>query len=322
MRDSLGRSIAYLRLSLTSACPMRCLYCRPGHQAPDRSIALIRPDEIETLVRHLVRHHGLTKVRLTGGEPTARADLVEIIERLSSVDGLADLAMTTNGLTLASHARLYHNAGLGRVNISLDSLDSAAFARITGIDGLDRVLRGIDSAIQAGLKPIRLNTVVVAGANEHELPALLRFAGARGLEIRFIELMPMGPLADQWPRRYVPESQMRRLLQEGTLTWDPLEQGHDSARRFRVALDDGSVATVGFITPMSCNFCASCNRLRLTADGRIHPCLMDQARGSFLPAIRPRFDAGQFDRILGESLAAKAHEHPPIGLTLMSSIGG
>ena len=322
MKDRHDRQIGYLRLSLTAACQMRCTYCRPGWLRGGRDANRLTASEIDSVVRHLVSHHGLSKVRLTGGDPTARADLIEIITRLAGIDGIDDLAMTTNGLSLARFAADYAAAGLGRVNISLDSLDPATFERMTGIDGLALVRRGIDAAIDAGLKPIRLNTVVLAGENDTELPDLVRFAAERGLEIRFIELMPMGPLANQWVERYVPESTMRRRLEPIVTHWHPIAQSHDSARRFLLTLDDHTQVTVGFITPMSCNFCAACNRLRLTADGNIYPCLMDQPRGSFLPAVRPAFDADAFDHLLAKALDAKAPEHPPRGVAVMTTIGG
>ena len=322
MKDRHDRPIGYLRFSLTAACQMRCTYCRPDWLRGCDRAGELNATEIEAVVQHLVARHGVHKVRLTGGDPTARPDLMEIIERIASIDGVRDLAMTTNGLTLARHAEDYRRAGVQRVNVSLDSLDAGTFKRMTGVDGLNRVLAGIDAALEAGLQPIRLNTVVLAGENDHDLPELVRFAAARGLEIRFIDLMPMGPLADQWAERYVPESRMRQRIDPIVAHWQPIEQGHDSARRFHLRLDDGSRATVGFITPMSCNFCAACNRLRLTSDGKIYPCLMDEPRGSFLPAVRPSFDGDFFDRLLADALSAKAPEHPARGVAVMTTIGG
>lgn len=322
MLDRHQRKISYLRLSLTPACQMRCSYCRPEWLQQHRSTDLLSAREIEILVQHLVKTHGLVKVRLTGGDPTARPDLLEIIQRLAAIKEIDDLAMTTHGLTLARDAAAYRHAGLKRVNVSLDSLQHDTFIRMTGVDGLDRVLAGIDAALATGLKPLRINTVVLAGENDQELPALLRFAAARHMEIRFIELMPMGPLADQWTARYVPMGRMRASLDDIVGNWQALEQGHDSAIRFRVQLSGGQTTTVGFITPMSCNFCASCNRLRLTAEGRIYPCLMDVPRGSFLPAMRPFFQARRFDQLLQEALQGKAAEHPAQGVAIMTTLGG
>ena len=255
--------------------------------------------DLEFLVRHLHERFDLRKVRLTGGEPTVRPDLVEIVDRLAGL-GIPEITMTTNALTLARDARGLRDAGLTRVNVSLDSLDAERFARLTGVKGLGRVLAGIDAAVAAGLGPVKLNTVVVAGENEQDLGALVRFSGERGLEIRLIELMPMGPLEAQWSRRYVPESRMRESLASTVKEWVALPesaQGSDAARLYRARLYGGGSATVGFITPMSCNFCATCDRLRLTADGGVYPCLMDEPRGNLADAVRGR-DAGEIDAVI------------------------
>jgi len=322
LHDTLGRGIGYLRLSLTENCAMRCVYCRPRlhHHAPDSRWLSVA--EIEGLVRHLAERHGLRKVRLTGGDPTSRPELTPIIRRLKCIPGIDDLAMTTNGLTLAHRAAEYAAAGLRRVNVSLDTLEPERFAAITGVDALPRVLAGLDAAERAGLAPIRLNTVVVRGQNEDDLPALVRFAARRGWDIRFIELMPMGPLAEQWPERYVPESQMRARLSSIVWDWQPLAQGHDAARSYRVRLEEGTEAIVGFITAMSCNFCQGCNRIRVAADGTLYPCLMDQPGPSLMLALRPRFDARRLDRLLQSGLDRKMPEHPARGHTVMIRLGG
>ncbi len=320
--DSLGRQVRYLRLSITPACSMRCTYCRPRVRCDPPSSQSLSADDIERLVRRLVERWGLRKVRLTGGEPTARGDLIDIITRLARIDGLADLAMTTNGLTLARHAADYRRAGLRRINISLDSLRPRTFERMTGLPALHRALEGIDAALDAGLHPVRLNTVVLAGENDDELPELVRFAAERDIEIRFIELMPMGPLAPQWHDRYVSAAGMMARLSDCVAAWSPLEQGHESARRHRVRLTGGRQATIGFITPMSCHFCDACNRLRITADGHVYPCLMDRPRGNVFRALMPVFDPERLDGILRDSLRNKAASHPLCGFTPMTLLGG
>ncbi len=322
LSDSLGRGIGYLRLSLTPACPMRCAYCRPAvidHLPTDQTMS---PATIERLVRHLVNRWGLRKVRLTGGEPTVRTDLLEIVQRLAGVEGIDDLAMTTNGLTLPRQAQELARAGLKRVNISLDSLRPETFARMTGVKGPARVIEGIAAAMESGMAPIRLNSVILAGDNDAEIPDLVRFAAARSLEIRFIELMPMGPLAGQWGRRYVSAQEMRLRLEPIARKWVELEQGHDSARRHRLTLDTGHEVTVGFITPMSCNFCAACNRIRITAAGDVYPCLMDKPRGNIADVLRGAFDPDALDAVLREALSHKAAEHPVTGFTQMTILGG
>lgn len=321
--DSFGRTIDYLRLSLTRACEMRCCYCRPKALSHDRSTAaVLTVDEIVFLVRHLVVHHGLKKVRLTGGEPTARPELAEIVCRLSAIEQIGELVMTTNGLALTRQAAVLAHAGLHRVNVSLDSLDPQTFARITGVDGLDRVLSGIDAALAAGLKPVKLNAVVVHGENDHELPELVRFAAARQLEIRLIELMPMGPLAAQWPERFVPAETMRERLTSTVTAWEPLPAGADSARRFSARLCDGRRVVVGFITAMSSPFCGQCNRVRVASDGTFYPCLMGPAAVSLLPSLRPICNDYALDRLLQSHLDAKAAQHPASGAAVMTHLGG
>ncbi|MGQ9915502.1 MAG: GTP 3',8-cyclase MoaA [Thermogutta sp.] len=316
------RTFRYLRLSLTSECSMRCRYCRPPGFRPGREDSLLDAAELETVVRHLANRHGLTKVRLTGGDPTARRDLTEIIRRLAGIEAIRDLAMTTNGLTLAQRASEYRRAGLHRVNVSLDSLNPEVFAEITGLHALDRVKAGIAAAREAGLLPLRLNTVVLAGRNDGELPELVSFAASVEAEIRFIELMPMGPTAASWAAHYVPAQAMKDRIAPIVARWEPLDRDRESARNYRLSLKDGRSVTVGFITPMSVPFCDSCDRLRLTADGRLFPCLMDGPRGSFLAAVRPRFDPDEFDRLLHEAWIAKPLIHPTVGSGVMTAVGG
>ncbi len=322
MADPFGRGVGYLRLSLTAACSMRCTYCRPAVMEETPADRVMSPAMIERLVRHLASRWGLKKVRLTGGEPTARADLPEIVRRVASVEGVSDIAMTTNGLTLVRQAKLLHQCGLQRVNISLDSLDPERFHRMTGVNGLTRVLDGIAAAKAVGLLPIRINTVVLAGENDAELGELVEFAAEQDIELRFIELMPMGPLAPQWADRFVSAARMRKLLASTVRAWQPLAQGHDSAQRWRVQLSANRAATIGFITPMSCNFCAACNRLRITAAGEVYPCLMDQPRGNIYAALLDSDNADQLDEQLIDALRHKSAEHPINGFTQMTILGG
>lgn len=322
LHDPSGRTIEYLRLSLTESCQMRCTYCRPAWLTGAATRDLLNADDLHWLVTQLTQRHGLKKVRLTGGDPTARTDLVDIIERIASIGGTDDLAMTTNGLTLTKHARDYATAGLQRVNVSLDSLDADRFERMTGVGALERVIRGIDTAQAAGLGPVKLNTVVLRGNNDGELCDLAMFAAGRGLEIRFIELMPMGPLADQWAERYVTAGEMRRSLEQQFDGWEPIAQRSASAVRYRVTSPGGQEVTIGFITPMSCDFCAACNRLRITSRGELYPCLMDKPAGSLLPAIRGGYDPVLLDRLLAQGLQQKQPRHPLEGHVVMTHIGG
>jgi cyclic pyranopterin phosphate synthase len=301
---------------------MRCTYCRPvGYQSAAKDDRL-RPNEIASLVEHLACRHGVRKVRLTGGEPTTRPDLIEIVERLASIDALHDLAMTTNGLTLHRDAAALAGAGLTRVNVSLDALDPPCFTRMTGVDGVDQVIAGIAQAQRVGLTPVRLNTVVVRGGNESQLPRLVCFAADHGCEIRFIELMPMGPLAEHWAERYICERDIWRHLDSVVASKQAAAQTSQAARRYAVRLTDGRTVTVGMITAMSTCFCDQCDRMRIGADGTVYPCLMDKPAGNLMPALRPRFDPQQLDQLLMAAFARKPAEHPATGATVMTQMGG
>lgn len=301
---------------------MRCIYCRPEGFATHRDGTELTASEIHALVSHLAKNHGLRKLRLTGGEPTTRPDLIEIIQTVAGIEGIKELAMSTNGLTLVRQAQELKAAGLQRINVSLDSLDARRFEAMTGVDGLPRILDGIEIARAAGLWPIRLNCVVVRGQNHLEIPELVKFAAEKDLEIRFIELMPMGPLHEKWHERYVPESEMREILSGTVDFWQQVPTGSDSARRYRAALSNGKQASVGFITAMSHPFCAECDRIRIGSRGEFYPCLMDEPAGNILAALRPAFDADLLDEMLYAGLNHKAPEHPARGRVVMIELGG
>ena len=322
LTDSTGRTIRYLRLSLTDACHMRCIYCRPDSYTNECSSSGLSVSELKDMVGHLVKNHGLRKVRLTGGEPTARRDIVEIVAALASLPGLEDMAMTTNGLTLPRLAGELAGAGLRRVNISLDSTDPALFSAMTGVDRLDLVMEGIEAARRHGMTPVKMNTVVLRGHNEDELPDLVEFAAERQLIIRFIELMPMGPLAEQWSERYVSTDEMLNRIDTIVAERIPVPGCHGAARYHDMTLKNGKKVQVGFISAMSCPFCSMCDRLRITSDGTIYPCLMGEPDGNILAALRPKFDPELLDRILNESLTNKVVEHPATGIGVMTHLGG
>ncbi|HEY3324936.1 MAG TPA: GTP 3',8-cyclase MoaA [Planctomycetota bacterium] len=331
IQDCHGRRFEYLRLSITEACSLRCVYCRP-----DGARSCARPtltaQEIENLAGYLARKHGLRKVRLTGGEPTLRRDLPEIIARLHALPELREVCLTTNGLTLAQRAQEYTAAGLKRINVSLDSMRADCFARITGSKALSagteagatlqHVLTGLDEARRCGLSPIKINTVVLRGENDRELPNLLRWAAAQHFELRLIELMPMGPLAGRWAERFVSAEEMCETLAPFVESWELLPHGAESAARYRVRLVNGETAIVGLITAMSCAFCSRCNRLRIAADGSLFPCLMGSPSANVLSALRPVFDEQKLDALLAESFAQKPQEHAHAGTGVMTEIGG
>jgi len=275
--DRFDRRLTYLRISVTDRCNMRCDYCRPEadiYKAETHS-QIMRYEEIERVVR-VAAGLGITKVRITGGEPLVRRDLPELIAMIARVPGILDIAMTTNATLLAKYAEPLAAAGLNRINISIDSLNALRFRKLTGGE-LAPVLAGIEAAKAAGIGPIKLNTVLLRGINagdEHcEVAELIDFATARQATIRFIELMPMKQGMD-WKSHYISidEVLQRKDVRERIDVHAPLHTGNTAARYLPLKNGQGDV---GFIMPMSERFCEGCNRLRLTADGGLRSCLPD-----------------------------------------------
>jgi cyclic pyranopterin phosphate synthase len=286
-RDGFGREIDYLRISLTDHCNLRCVYCMPLEsptQAPPAGF--LTAAEIETVARAAVAV-GFRKFRLTGGEPTLRADLLEIVERLDGVPGVRDLAMTTNGVRLPALARPLAAAGLRRVNVHLDSLDPERLARTMRWGTVAEIWAGIEAAEAAGLRPIKLNAVIARGFNEDDVVALAALTLEREWHVRFIETMPLGvgAVAELARTRVVPSAESRARIERVLGTLDPLP-GHDpadEARNFRVP---GARGVVGFISPVSEPYCGTCNRMRLTAEGRFHLCLLNDDELDVRAALR------------------------------------
>jgi cyclic pyranopterin phosphate synthase len=261
-----------LRISVTDRCGLRCLYCRPMPALEDEHAHdLLTLADVLRFVAVARAALGVAKVHLTGGEPLLRADIVAIVAALGRL-GLPDLALTTNGQSLAELAAPLHSTGLVRINVSLDSLDAGTFVRLSQGGELGKTLRGIDAALAAGLAPVRINTVVLRGINDHEAEDLVGFALARGCEPRFIELMPSGLAEADYQRWCLPSDELRARL---TRRYQVIPMAYvpgSSSRRFRITGTAGT-GLVGFISPSSHPFCAGCRRLRLTADGRLLGCL-------------------------------------------------
>src|SRR6266508_2754391 len=270
LRDSFGRVHNNLRISVTDRCNLRCTYCMPEDVVfMDRS-ALLTFEEITHFVR-VAAPLGIDKVRLTGGEPLMRKELPNLVAMLAAVPGLRDLGLTTNGLLLAEQAQALYDAGLRRINISLDTLSPERFKQLTRREGLERVLEGIFAAKRAGFDPVKVNAVSIRGVTEPEVVPLARFAREHGLELRFIEYMPIG--ADHWERDkvYFAREIMEQLEQEvAPLVPAPDYDARAPAMEFQYT--DG-VGRVGIIASVSRPFCMSCNRIRLTADGKLRNCL-------------------------------------------------
>jgi cyclic pyranopterin phosphate synthase len=309
-KDRFGREIDYLRISLTDHCNLRCVYCMPLSGlsfAPPAE--LLSASEIELVARGAVAA-GFRRVRLTGGEPTLRADVVEIVARLSAVPGLGDVAMTTNGILLPKLAVDLKRAGLGRVNIHLDTLHPERVRQIMRWGDLARIWQGIEAAEQAGLTPIKLNTVVARGYNDADVVELAALTATRDWHVRFIELMPLGTdeAAVTARERYVSNVDTRRRIEAalGALTPLPSQHPADESRNFRLPEARG---TVGFISPVSEPYCGSCNRMRLTADGKFHLCLLNDDELDVKRAIRGGGGIDAVRDILLRAVTAKPMGH-------------
>jgi cyclic pyranopterin phosphate synthase len=268
--DTFGRVHNNLRVSVTDRCNLRCTYCMPEEVAFMDRGELLTFEEIARFVRSAVPL-GIDKIRLTGGEPLMRRDLPRLVRMLTAIDGIRDVGMTTNGILLAEQAQEFFDAGLRRINISLDTLDPARFRQITRRDGLERVLEGIDAARRAGFSPIKINAISIRGFTEQEVVPLARFARERGLEMRFIEYMPIG--ADQWERGKVYFAhEIMEQLEQTIAPLVPAENYDPRAPAMEFRYTDGG-GRVGIIASVSRPFCLSCNRIRLTADGKLRNCL-------------------------------------------------
>jgi len=306
--DSFGRQHTYLRLAVTDRCDLRCHYCMPPQPAWRAPEELLTDDEIVGAVS-LFAGLGITKVRLTGGEPTVRPGLIALVARLASVPGIHTLGMTTNGLRLPEMAALLRDAGLSTtaLNVSLDSLRPDRYRRITGSDTFPEALAGLAAAQQAGFAPLKLNVVVMRGVNDDELGDFVAFAVERDLNVRFIEYMPFP--GNQWEAaRFVSAAEMRATISAHyRLEAAPPANGA-VAKGYRVV---GAAGLVSFITPLSDDFCAACRRLRLTADGAVKTCLFHPAEFSLRELLRRGEPEDKIIAALRLALATKPERHPP-----------
>ena len=287
LKDSYGRPIRDLRVSLTDRCNFRCFYCLPHGESPIApKEQMLSYEEIEYVCEIFVEL-GIEKIRLTGGEPMMRRDIETIIGKLSKLKfaGLHDLALTTNGYFLPDRAQSLKDAGLDRVTISLDSLKRHVFKKMTGVDVLDRVLAGISAAKQAGLEPIKINAVIVRDHNEDEVADFAAFAREHDVKMRFIEFMPLDS-GHEWSRDMVVSGReiRERIDQRFPLTPIQVARGSDTSSRYRFA--DGAPGEIGIIAPVTEPFCGACSRIRLTADGQIRTCLFSTIEHSLRDVIR------------------------------------
>jgi cyclic pyranopterin phosphate synthase len=326
MKDRYGREINYLRISLTDRCNLRCVYCMPMHGltfVPNQE--LLTAAELEKVVRAAVET-GFHKVRLTGGEPTLRQDIVDIVRRLANIDGVDQLVMTTNGYRLSYIAHDLAKAGLKRVNIHVDSLNKESISKIMRLGSFDKAWAGIEAAEKAGLTPIKLNAVITRGFNDDAAVELARLTLEKPWQIRFIELMPFAGPTEIQLEHYVSSDEIKQRIEQTLGPLFEVDEGklEGEARVYRLASSEG---TVGFISPISNPYCDDCNRLRLTADGRMRMCLLSDQEINFRNTLRGGGSHEELVALFKQAILVKpvGHElkfgvHPEN--RTMSQIGG
>lgn len=281
MQDRCGREIEYLRLSVTQACDLNCIYCQPASPDSGESLCIgLSPQEFEIIVRAMAGL-GIKKVRLTGGEPLTRSDIGGIVAKIACIPGIDDLSMTTNGTHLKDLAEDLKTAGLNRINISLDSLRPERFRRMTGGGSLDQVVAGIMKAIAVGLHPVKLNTVLIRGMNDDEVEDFVSFAHKHPVQVRFIELMPIGKFGEDNRDKTI----FNREIIARHPELNPVAGIRENGPAYLFS-GDGFQGLVGFISPMSHQFCDRCNRIRVTCDGKLKPCLGDNGEVDIMNILR------------------------------------
>ncbi len=306
--DTSNRRIDYLRVSITDRCNLSCVYCKP--QACFQPLAhrdVLRYEEIERIVSVAVPL-GIARIRITGGEPLVRRGVLDFLTRLKRMEGIEDISLTTNGILLEEMAEGLRRAGVARLNISLDSLKADRFRKITGSDGWARVWRGIRKAEEIGFTPIKVNMVPVKGVNDDEIAEFARLTLDRNIHVRFIEFMPIGA-DDRWHREAcVTADEVRALVEREVGPLEPFSASLSAgpSDNYRIA---GGRGVIGFISPITKHFCASCRRLRLTADGKIRPCLLSDTEIDVRSPLRGGCEDAELERLLRLSLEIKPERH-------------
>ena len=330
MLDKFNREINYLRVSITDRCNLHCTYCRPkegislqGHDD------ILRYEEIIRIVTVAVKM-GLVKVRVTGGEPLVRRGFVAFIAALKKINGLKDISLTTNGILLEEFARDIFDAGVCRINISLDSLNKDKYFRITNGGNLGAVLRGIARAEEIGFFPIKINTVAIKGFNDDEVLDFAQLAVNKPFQVRFIELMPVGRQANlDYIGDYMPTSQLIDKISQ-SYDLEPIKNKKNKsdgpAKIFRIK---GGRGEIGFINPVSDHFCLTCNRLRLTSDGKLRVCLLNEKEVDLKKALRENCSDSELEKLIRDAILLKPKQHDLICTESslkkcrnMSAIGG
>ncbi|MGI8495402.1 MAG: GTP 3',8-cyclase MoaA [Pyrinomonadaceae bacterium] len=309
LRDSYGRQIRDLRLSLTDRCNFRCFYCLPNGEPPlARKETILTFEEI-TQVAEIFVSLGIEKIRLTGGEPLIRKDVEKLVEKLSALKPkLKDLALTTNGHTFPRRAEDLKRAGLDRVTISLDSLKREKFKKITGVDALENVLESIEAAKKVDLTPVKINAVVVRGWNDNEIVDFARFARERDIKMRFIEFMPLDS-GHEWQKNSVVSGReiFKKVNEVFPLNLKEQSRGAETAWKYEFA--DGAAGEIGIIAPVTEMFCGACSRIRLTADGQIRTCLFSNVEHNLRDVLRSGATRAEIIEFICQAVMKKEFSH-------------
>ncbi|PMR71835.1 GTP 3',8-cyclase MoaA [Billgrantia endophytica] len=307
LMDDFGRRVRYVRISVTDRCDFRCVYCMSEEMTFLPRAQVLTLEELGTVARAFIEM-GVEKVRLTGGEPLVRRDIDHLVAEIGSMPGLKDFAMTTNGAGLVKHAKRLREAGLGRLNISLDTLDPERFRQLTRTGELGRVLDGLRAAREAGFDRIKLNAVILKGRNDDEVVDLVAFARAEGVDISFIEEMPLGDVSDHSrAETFCSSDDVQALIERQYALIPTTETTLGPSRYFRMADSD---SRVGFISPHSHNFCSTCNRVRVTVEGRLLLCLGNE-HSVDLRAVMRRYpgDLDALKKAIVEAMPLKPERH-------------
>lgn len=309
MKDRFGRDIRYLRLSVTELCDLRCRYCMPADGVCKKSHdEMLTEDEMIQAVRCAARL-GINKLRITGGEPLVKKNILSIVERCARVEGIEELCMTSNGLALPRLAKPLKEAGLDRINISLDTLDSQRYKYITRLGNLDDAMAGIEAALSAGFSHVKLNTVLIGGFNDDEIPALAELTRKYPLDLRFIEMMPMYDGGDLGPESFIPNTRVLEQLPQ----LRPVAHDGGVAKLYELP---GAKGRIGLISPVNAHFCGSCNRIRLPADGKIKPCLHSMDEYSI-----KGMGEEEMEKVMAQAIFNKPAQHELLSAECRSKAG-
>ena len=304
--DSFNRKIEYVRLSVTDRCDLRCFYCLPkGFKDFEEPSDWLTFDEIERVIKSF-SELGVSRIRLTGGEPLVRRNLPQLAQRLSNIPGIEDLSLSTNAVQLTRYAQALKEAKVSRLNVSLDSLNPERFKEITNGGKLGKVIDGLMSAKQAGFSPIKINTVLMKGINDDEAEDLVEFCIEHGFTLRFIETMPIGDTGREASHQYINLQDIKQRLEESYDLIPGVMPGGGPARYVQVA---GTELRIGFITPLSQHFCETCNRVRLTADGTLYLCLGQSDKVALRPLLRDGISDEELKRVILNAISIKPEKH-------------